>query len=196
MLIVKLTLLLGVKALQSLLSLGDRVSDKIEARRSTEKLMAKEIESYIKWSEMDGGFNKLRFIPVLTVVAAAHREAISSISDSITEKMEDLAKQHREDLSLDEPRTNEIGEMELYSRQPPLLYGIIIAQSMAIFVTLDSANPEGKVRHVAHFDFKEKNVNVWNGVALAIIVIVARNYLMSIKDELEASDQVSSDPDA
>lgn len=188
--------IIGVKALQSLLSLGDRVTDKIQVSRPTERLMAKEVESYIKWSQMDGGYNKLHFIPVLTVVAAAHREAISSISDSITEKMENLAKQHREDLMLAEPRPNKVGRIELYSRQPPLLYGIIIAQSMAIFVTLDSANPEAKIRHVAHFDFKDKGVNVWNGLAIAIIVIVARNYMMSIKDELEADDQVSSDPDA
>ena len=186
----------GVRALQSLLSLGDRVKDKIEARRSTERLMSKEIESYIKWSEMDGGLKKLRIVPVLTVVAAAHREAIGSISASITQKMENLAQKHRDALMLDEPRTNEVGEIEIYSRQPPLLYGIIVAQSMAIFVTLDSANPQAKIRHVAHFDFKDKDVNVWNGIALAIIVIVARNYLMSIKDELESGDTESSDPDA
>lgn len=188
--------LIGVRALQSLMSLGDRVTDKIQVGRPTERLMAKEVESYIKWSEMDGGYNKMHFIPVLTVMAAAHREAISSISDSITEKMENLAKQHRDYLKLEEPRPNEVGEIEIYSRQPPLLYGIIIAQSMAIFVTLDSADPEAKIRHVAHFDFKDKGVNVWNGVAIAIIVIVARNYMMSIKDELELDDQVSSDPDA
>lgn len=192
----QLTEKLGVKALQSLLSLGDRVKDKIEARRPTERLMSKEIESYIKWSEMDGGFNKLRFAPVLTVVAAAHREAINSISASITEKMENLAQRHRSGLMLDEPRTNEVGEVEIYSRQPPLLYGIIVAQSMAIFVTLDSANPEAKIRHLAHFDFKDKDMNVWNGIALAIIVIVARNYMISIKDELGADDRESSDPDA
>jgi hypothetical protein len=185
-----------VKALQSLLSLGDRVKDKIEAHRPAERLMSKEIANYVKWSEMDAGVTKLRFVPVLTVVAAGHKEAISSISESITDKMECLAKKHREALKLAEPRANELGEVELYSRQPPLLYGIIIAQAMAIFVTLDSSNPEAKIRHLAHFDFKEKNVNVWNGIALAIIVIVARNYLMSIKDELEANDEDSSDPDA
>ncbi|KIN00280.1 hypothetical protein OIDMADRAFT_82128, partial [Oidiodendron maius Zn] len=185
----------GVKALQSLLSLGDRVKDKIEAHRPSERLMSKEIESYIKWSQMDGGFNKLRFVPVLTVVAAAHREAIDSISASITEKMENLAQKHRDELILEEPRTNEVGEVEIYSRQPPLLYGIIVAQSMTIFVTLDSANSEAKIRHLAHFDFKVKDMNVWNGIALAIIAIMARNYLMSIKDELEVDDQESSDPD-
>jgi hypothetical protein len=192
----QLTGILGVKALQSLLSLGDRISDKILAGKPAEKPMAKEIANYVKWSEMDGGLNKLHFIPVLTVVAAAHKEAIDSISASITDQMECLAKKHRENLMLEEPRTNEVGDVELYSRQPPLLYGIIIAQSMTIFVTLDSSNPEAKIRHLAHFDFKERNMNVWHGVALAIIVIVARNYLMSIKDELEADNEDSSDPDA
>jgi hypothetical protein len=67
---------------------------------------------------------------------------------------------------------------------------------MTIFVTLDSSDPQARLRHVSHFDFKEKNVDVWNGVAIAIIVIVARNYLMSIKDEFEVDDASSSDPDA
>lgn len=185
-----------MKALQSLLSLGGRVKDKVEAGRPCERLMAKEIENYIKWSEMDGGFSNLRFIPVLTVVAARQKEAISSISKSITDQMEFLAEKHRENLILDEPQTNELGEVKIYSRKPPLLYGIIVAQTMTIFVTLDSSNPEAKIRHLAHFDFKEKGVDVWNGLAVAIIVIVARNYLMSIKDELEVDDECTSDPDA
>jgi hypothetical protein len=193
---IKLTTELGVKALQSLLNLGGRVKDKIEAGRPCERLIAKEIQRYIKWSERDGGFNKMRFIPVLTVVAARHKEAIASISKSITDQMEFLAEKHRESLALAKPRTDERGELNLYSRRPPLLYGIIVAQTMTIFVTLDSSDPQARLRHVSHFDFKEKNVDVWNGVALAIIVIVARNYLMSIKDEFEVDDASSSDPDA
>jgi hypothetical protein len=187
---------LGVKALQSLLSLGGRVKDKVDAGRPCERLMAKEIENYIKWSEVDGGFSKLRFIPVLTVVAARHKQTIASISKSITDQMEFLAEKHRENLTLTEPRTNELGEVEMYSRHPPLLYGIIVAQTMTILVTLDASDPEASIRHLAHFDFKDKDADVWNGVAVAIMVIVARNYLMSITDELEIDDESSSDPDA
>jgi hypothetical protein len=159
--------------------------------------MSYEIQKYIKWSEVDGGYKKLCFIPVLTVVAARPREAIDSISKKITDQMEFLAKKHREHLTLSSPRTNEVGEVEIYSRQPPLLYGIIVAQTLAIFVTLDSSDPQAKLRHIAHVDFKEKGHAVWNGLAVALVVVVARNYMMSIKDELDEDDQDSdSDPDA
>lgn len=186
-----------MRALKSLLSLGGRVKDKIEAERHCEGLIVKEVQNYIKWSEMDGGFDKLRFIPILTVVGARPNQPVSSITKSLTDQMEFLAKQHRGHLTLPQPRTNELGGVELYSRRPPMLYGILVARTFTLFVTLDSANPEAKLRSIAHFDFKEKDVDVWNGFALAIIVIVARNYMMSIKDELEVDDDdSSSDPDA
>lgn len=109
--------------------------------------------------------------------------------------MEFLARKHRELLVLPSPRINECGETELYSKQPPLLYGIIVAQTLAIFVTLDSADPEAKLRHIAHVDLKVHGHAVWNGLAIAIVVVIARNYIMSIKDDLEEDDVESSDPD-
>ena len=110
--------------------------------------------------------------------------------------MQNLAGLHRKTLALPEPRSNGLGEVELYKRRPPLLYGIIVAQSIAIFVTLDSSNPDATLRHIAHFDFKEPKVHVWNGFALAIICVIARNYTMSFKDEYEDDDESESDPDA
>jgi len=50
---------------------------------------------------------------------------------------------------------------------------------------------------VRYVDLKEEGHSVWNGLALAIIVVVARNHIMSIKDELEEEDEdIPSDPDA
>ncbi|KAG0652580.1 hypothetical protein D0Z07_0440 [Hyphodiscus hymeniophilus] len=185
----------GVKALQALLGLGTRVkylSDEATATRSIDRAL----KAYIKWTERDGGYIKKRFLPVLTVVTGKPNQPTDRISKAITNQMQLAAKQHRDHLHLPEPFTNEVGDVEIYRRQPPLLYGIIIAQSITIYVTLDSSKPEAKLRHIAHFDFKEVKMAVWNGFALAIICCVARNYLMSIKDELEEDDESSSDPDA
>ena len=102
-----------------------------------------------------------------------------------------LAQKHRENLAISSE-----GKPVEYRRQPPLLYGIIIAQSMAIFVTLDSANPDAKVRHLTHFDFKEKNMVVWNGFAIAYIVTMAKDYIISIRDELAIDDTPDTDVDA
>ena len=188
---------IGYKSLQRIFDMGMRTKEKAWFGIPTEKYMAREIRRYIKWSEKDGGYNKRRFIPVLTVVAARPRESIDSISKKITDQMDFLAERHREFLALPSPRFNEINETEQYLRKPPLLYGIIVAQTKAIFVTFDSSDPQAKLRHIAHVDLKDEGHHVWNGLAIAIVVVAARNYLMSIKDELEEETEDSStDPDA
>ena len=181
--------------MQILLSLGRRVKDQSEVQTST-RFIEQALKAYVKWTERDGGYAKKRFLPVLTIITGKPSQPTDRISKAITDQMQLSAKQHREYLLLPEPRVNETGEIDPYRRQPPLLYGIIVAQTITIFVTLDSSKPEAKLRHIAHFDFKDGKMSVWNGFALAIICVVARNYLMSIKDELEDDDESSSDPDA
>lgn len=182
-----------MRALQSLLTIGGRVRDNLEFGASTERVLTREINAYIKWSEKDGGYHRLRFLPVLTVVSARRGQSISSISTAITNQMAFLAERHRDLLR--NPLNGEESEVETYRRQPPLLYGILVAQTIAIFVTLDSANPEAKIRHLQHFEFKEKGMDVWNSIAIALMIVVARNYIMSIKDELDEEDP-PSDVDA
>lgn len=185
----------ATKALLRLFDLGVRVKDNTNMNVPCVPLMTREIRQYIKWSEWDGGYKHLRFIPVLSLISARPNQDSDAILKSLRDQMGFLAEQHREHLLLPEPRVNEHGETELYSRRPPILYGIIIAQTMAIFSTLDSSVSGAQTKHIAHFDFKEAGHAVWNGMAVAIIIIMARNYLMSIRDTLEEDDP-ESDPDA
>lgn len=103
-----------------------------------------------------------------------------------------LAEKHREHLA--NPLTGEPGEVQTYRRQPPLLYGMILAKTIAILVTLDSANPDSTVKHLTNFDFNEKSQGVWNGFGLAMMIICARNYQLSIRDEFE-EEESEPDPD-
>lgn len=187
----------AVKALQSLLTLGVRVRDNVNAGAPTERLIAKEVRSYMKWAERDGGFDKLRVIPVLSIVVARPGQSIDTISVELSCQMKFLAEKHRNHLAIADGYVNEAGEIEMYTRPPPLLYGIIVAQTLAIFFTLDSADPTATVRHLTHAQFTDKKMDAWNEFAIALTVIVARNYIMSIKDELEPEDEDSDpDPDA
>ncbi|KAI1006586.1 hypothetical protein K3495_g1634 [Podosphaera aphanis] len=188
----------GVKALQSLLNLGVRVRDNVLTHAPTEKLIIKEINNYTKWSERDGGYVKMRYIPVLATIAARPKQTIDSLSSAIDGKMRALAEEYR--IAYTNPQElheggHEYGEIENYIRRPPLLYGIIVAQTIVILVTLDSSNPDATIRHMQHFDFTEKGTDAWIGLAIAMTVIVARNYIMSIKDELEIETQPESDVD-
>lgn len=192
----------GVKALQSLLAAGTYVRDNLEFGRSTEKPLEKAVQSYVTWSEKDGGFRNLRHLPVLVVVAARRGEKIDAISSSITSQLSFLAAQHRDFLRVPPTGPSDAGgaaaaedEEETYRRPPPLLYGIIVAQTVTIFVTLDSAKPDSKIRHLQHYDYKVTGQDVWNGIAVAMVVIVARDYIMKAKEDFKEEDP-ASDEDA
>ncbi|TVY24728.1 hypothetical protein LHYA1_G005637 [Lachnellula hyalina] len=182
----------GVKALQELLKLGARVREKVAAGGAPEPLVAREIKRYIQYTEKDGGYSRKRFLPVISVVRARPGEAIDSITQAITSEMTFLAEKHRESLGF---HINGESELDANKRVPPLLYGMIVARTNVIFVTLDSANPDATIRHMTHFDFAVKKMDVWNGFAISIMAICARNYTMATKDELEDDDDPESDPD-
>jgi hypothetical protein len=184
------------RALLALHRLGLEVRMKIEVGRPVDRYIVKQITDYMKWAERDGGYRNLRFIPVLTVVAAKTTQTTSSMVASVFSEMKFLAERHREHLAaLPGSRINSYGHVE-YARPPPLLYGIVVANANVILVTLDSAGPDATLEHIQHFDLTRKAEDVWNGFAIAYTVIMARNYIMSIKDTLEEDDYAPDDVDA
>jgi hypothetical protein len=142
-------------------------------------------KSYIKWCERDGGYHNKRFIPVIALVVAGHNQTTEKTIQNLTSQMGFLAEKHRENLLLPTPFTNNDGKVEIYRRRPPLLYGLLISKSNVIVVTLDSANPEATIRHIAVFDFLKRAEAMWNGLAVAIVCNAAKRSMIPYVDELE-----------
>lgn len=74
-----------------------------------------------------------------------------------------------------------------------MLYGVIIRSSIALFVTLDSSKLDAEVRSIAHFDFNNKDMDVWNGFAVAILVVSVRNKML---EEMQLSVMEDSEPES
>ena len=169
----------------------------MDVRKPQEQLIKRELENYIKWSEKDGGYAKKRFLPLLCIVAGRPRQPLPAISKLITDQLEFLAIRHRQVLAL--PATEiatGMGEVQIFSRPPPVLYGVIISHCITVFVTLDSSKQDAKPKTIAHFDFSDKDMDVWNGFALAILICMVRNHLMAMRDEMEdESGEEEIDPD-
>jgi len=182
-------------ALVSLVTLGGRVRSVLTGSRSREQIIKKEIDSYLKWSEVDGGYRHKTFLPIIAVVAGKPGQRIGDISRIMTDQLNFLADQHREALVIEDDQQGN-GAPAVYSREPPLLYGIIIAGAIAVFVTLDSAQAGAVPRTISHFDFDQRTMDVWNGFAIAIMVVSVRNYMISIKEHLEDEEEEDDDPDA
>ena len=187
---------IGVKALQRLFNLGYRVRAKVDNGTLNEVWVAREIQSYIRWTERDGGYDKKRYFPVLSLVAGREGLSPDRMTKKITKEMQFLAEKHREYLAIPPRQPAEAAGNGLYTRQPPLIYGILIAQSVVMLVTLDSADPNAAIKHFSHFNFREKDMDVWNALAIAFMAIMARNYTMSTLDELEDDDTPTTDEDA
>lgn len=178
--------------MQELLRLGVLVRDKESLGLEPESLIEREINRYIKYTEKDGGYHRKRFLPVISVVKARPQQEVNSITKAISTEMMFLAQKHRENLGY---QVDDTSEPDANKRTPPLLYGMIVARAVVIFVTLDSADPNATLRHLNHFDFTVKKMDVWNGFAIALMAICARNYTMALKDDLEDDDEPMSDPD-
>ncbi|KFY76014.1 hypothetical protein V499_04166 [Pseudogymnoascus sp. VKM F-103] len=184
-------------ALLSLVTLGSRVRSMIAGSRTREEVIKKEVENYIKWAEFDGGYQNKDYIPIIAIVASTPGQDIDSISKAMTDSLESLATEHREDLLLEgSDGGTPGGAPTLYARVPPLLYGIVIAGAKVIFITFDAAKEDSKPRTIAHFDFDQATMDVWNGFAVAILVVSVRNYMMTIREHFEDDAMEISDPDA
>lgn len=188
--------LTGIRALQSLVSMGSRVRDLTAQSIAPEGLIEREIKAYMKWAEKDGGFYDLRHIPVLAVVSAVPGEDLENVNNAMNRQLQLLALQYRRAFSHPPPGIiNEAGQIEIYARPPPVIYGIIILQTATVFVAVDAAKPAAPTKLIAHFNFSNTEMDVWNGFAIAIMVCNARNYVVSIRDSLAEEEPAADDPD-
>lgn len=119
------------------------------------------------------------------------------MSSSLEAQLSLLALHHRRELAV---HSEDEEAPKVYTRPPPLLYGILIVRSKFIVCTLDSAleGEDVNVRTIAAFDFSEIGMDIWNSFAMAIVVITVRNYLMRLNEmgELSSNDESEdTDPD-
>lgn len=188
--------------------------------------MRREIESYIRWSERDAGLSREKHISVLAVSTAQAGQSTQDVIDSVTAKLQHLAGLYREKWRIhpsvegsgeNDPSDKDKGkdkeeekvkEKEKEKQDPkedefehelPTLYGLVIAHTIVAVVTLNANAPDKPVRSIALFDLSDDQQDVWNACAIAIVVVLARNYLVSLRqfDSQSAEHpQNTSDPDA
>lgn len=171
----------GARALRGLVALGGRIRSVITGSRTREKCIKWGIDQYIKWAEKDGGYNNKIYDPIITITAGKPNEDIAVIAETVESNMRHLASLQRKALLLEEGDGNHPAQ---FSMEPPLIYGIMIAGTVVVFVTLSSETPNAKVRTIAHFNYDDSTMDVWNAFAIAILVTATRNWMTVRKDDL------------
>lgn len=191
-----LTFYLAQKALEGLHFLGSRVRDRVTRRLPPEPTIRRQFEAYYKWSIHDAGLTNVEHIPVLTITSAAPKESIASLVSRATDRLLHMGREYRL-LWLDKEKSK--NGKENYTHAMPTLYGIAIKYTVVAFLTHDVTKPHQAVRSLAVFDMQQKGQDVWNGLAVAILFVRARNYLLKLRAEGHLGRHIvreADDPDA
>jgi hypothetical protein len=146
----------------------------------------------------DAGLSKTKHIPAITIATAVPKESVASVVGRVTDQLHSLGNQYRA-LWLDRERCSESDDVQYYVHDLPTLYGVVIKDSVVSFVTYDVAMPGQAVRCLGVYNFKKEGQDVWHALAVSILFIRARNYLMELEKEGELGDVIeedSTDPDA
>ena len=195
------------KALERLFELGGRVRDRIvlESKFTPERQTRKMVKEYMKWVEKDSGLDHKTAIPLLVIEDGPVAVEPKDLQANARRKLQKVAARYRAAF-----RVNHSIEGSPVSRTStvlaypvPTLYAIIASGTGIALCAYRPDDDEPGVKMFAFLNMKDKAYDIWNSIAVAIIVCHARNVQLRIADETglgaKSPDDVeeeSDDPDA
>lgn len=186
-------------------------------------LIRKTLRRYTRWAYYDAGVSDRDHLHTVVVRkfeprdwanainehnlqnAARHDYSLQSSDDdednqdpmsaAMQRRLRRLAAQHRRDMVT--PGYEHLPEyMWKYREQPPLLYGFMIIQHIVMIITLDASHPDNKFLVCADaLDLSQADQWLWNALALALPVNMARNDLWKRRESMPVKRRELDDPD-
>lgn len=162
--------------------------------------MERLLESYIHWALRDADLqNRTRMIPTYVVKARCKNASTDSTVQSIVRGLIGLANRYRRvwrQRCSGEPASEDTSSFAGQRRERfddsrfPILTGFLICGPALGIITLDSnpvktpvLDPESSARLIAQFNFSEPSQDVWNALAVAIVVIQVRKMILQVLQE-------------
>ena len=123
-------------------------------------------------------------------------EPVQTVLDRVTAKLHSLGREWRNKWR--HPTCKEGVGRQLYSREVPTVYGFVIKSSVVAIVTYDARLPTKPIRTLVTLDFKRVGHDVWHALAISIVCIKERDYLLQLDREGHVGEEIpdDSDPDA
>lgn len=188
-------------------------------------VLKKALKRYIGWAAYDAGVENRVYVPTLQVYefdprkwaarARASRAAAvdikkeptsdwdyddeevdsDPISDEVERRLRRLAVRHRDSLVTAESRCLP-EDMWTYREEPPLLFAFVIVQHMVMVVSLDPSRPDNEIIVFSELDMSLADQWLWNALAIALPVHMARDTLWERRERLPVVERVEvEDPD-
>ncbi|KAK8162049.1 hypothetical protein IWX90DRAFT_515673 [Phyllosticta citrichinensis] len=197
----------AVKAFQRLMSLGAWARDAVtneehtSPNRKPEKLIRREIGSYIKWAFKDGQVYGSDYVPTIGVYSAPLGADLDEFQNRVTLDLFVMKQAWR--LKLREE--SEFQGRDLDSMFPaPDVYGIAIVDTEVRFVVLDDVEDQESgqlreepfVRIFSQLDFARPDYDFWNAQAVALLVVHCRNNMVELEEIIREGPNAEGDVEA
>ncbi|RPB19580.1 hypothetical protein L211DRAFT_621952 [Terfezia boudieri ATCC MYA-4762] len=186
----------GILAFDALMQLGGRVRDKWESGMFSEKWLGKELGKYVDWAMKDGeipstytGVFAISGAPIfetcewrmskrMSELAERHRTALETSRQFYASRRGSLLPSYLTDPSnpSSNPSTLLPSPLPPHGEAPPAnLYGFAIVGCVVALVTLNTAKLEAPTRTLLVVDYLDHRMDVWNAIAIALVVVQARD---------------------
>ncbi|KAE8146236.1 hypothetical protein BDV25DRAFT_143898 [Aspergillus avenaceus] len=187
----------AIKSLSNLFSLGGRVRDHRILGLSPEILIKKAIEKYINWALNDVNLHMESETPQLHLVRTLDEgETTLTAVTRLNQRLQSMAIQYNKvmgmtvignDHSSADSRIKEEDHVLTENQDPrvyPLLIGFLICGHMVTILTLgtdpSSTTNGADSKFMFNFDLEESGQDVWNSLAIAIIVMKVRDTMLQL----------------
>jgi hypothetical protein len=189
----------AIKAIQHISGLGIRVRDSCKRHttinRRPEALIETAIKRYCRWAYKDARLardvRKRTLLPLIAVTASHPGEKINRGEEILLSKLQKISVRYLNDLRVVPPSSDEVPDVDsrlffrdddAYICEPPTLYGIFCHNHGAVVIAYEPLSAHNAVRHIAFFDFSKPEHDVWNALALALVVTYSRNHMLHLKE--------------
>jgi hypothetical protein len=175
------------KALEELLYLGGQVRDcTLTNPNARPELHARRmIEVYQKWAALDSGLDPHTAIPLIVLETKPGSTSATDIHNSANRKLAQLAARFRAAFRVLPSTENSPGSKAStqYSYPVPTLYAIVASHTLIAVMAYKPDDEIPDAKPIAFFDMTDNNYDVWNALALSIMICHARNVQVRIAED-------------
>lgn len=184
----------AIGAFEKLLEMGGRVRDRLvlDSRTTPEHQSCKQIRDYMRWAEADAQLDPHTSIPLLVFVHGPENTPATELQEMARRKCAKLAARWRAALRVAKsversPTSTSRSSRKSTSTQLdypiPTLYAIIASRTLVALTAYNSADAEPQVKSAAFFDMADPAYDVWNALAVAVVVCHVRNVMVRVGEE-------------
>lgn len=175
------------KALEKLLELGGQVRDSelIQPRARPEAQARRFIETYQKWAALDSGLDPHTAIPLIVLETKSAATPAAELHENANRKLARLAARYRAAFRVMQSTENspESKASTQYSYPVPTLYAIVASHTLIALMAYKPDDPTPDAKPIAFFDMTNSNYDVWNALAMSIMICHARNVQVRIAED-------------